>query len=122
MVQTLEQQVDEIRTLLEIKLRVRGKTFDAQIKKAGRLLPRAVRRDVQFLSQSVELVKNPKLARMVDPARAQKAHGNVVTFLNTVDRREQQLTALINVTASIAFVVLVTAAVLLYVLVQRGFV
>ncbi|WP_394179278.1 hypothetical protein [Yoonia maritima] len=122
MVHTIEQQVAEIRGLLETKLRVRGPSLAAQVRKAGRALPRAVRRDLAFMVQSADLVKNPKLARMVDPQRAERAHRNTVAYLNTVDAREQRITAVINVAASIALAVLVTAAVVLYVLVQRGFV
>ena len=122
MVHTIEQQVAEIRGLLETKLRVRGPSLAAQVRKSGRALPRAVRRDLAFMVQSADLVKNPKLARMVDPHRAERAHRNTVAYLNTVDAREQRITAVINVAASIALAVLVTAAVVLYVLVQRGFV
>ncbi|PRY79593.1 hypothetical protein CLV80_102238 [Yoonia maritima] len=122
MVHTIDQQVAEIRGLLETRLRVRGHSLAVQVRKAGRALPRAVRRDLAYMVQSADLVKNPKLARMVDPSHAQRAHRNAVAYLNTINPRERRITAAVNVVASIALVLLVTGAVVLYVLVQRGFV
>lgn len=119
---TLQQMVDEVREGLADRLRVRGRTLDAQIRKAGRLLPRAVRRDATFLAQAVELADNPKLARMVDIGKAQQAHRRVLAHLQSVDMDRQRRDAALNLTASIAFALLATGVLLLFVLWARGFV
>ena len=119
---TIEQMVGEVRASLDAKLRVRGRSLDAQIRKAGRLLPRAVKRDAIYLAQAQPLMANPKLARMVDLGKATQAHRNVLAFLEGVDLAGQRRTALLNLVASIAFALLVTGILLLFVLVQRGFV
>ncbi|WP_238111759.1 hypothetical protein [Yoonia sp. I 8.24] len=122
MVQMIEQNIAEIRALFESKLRVRGASLAVQLRKARRHLPRAVRRDVTYLVETAELSQNPKLVRMVDTARIARAHRNTVAFLENVDLREQRITGLINVVAAIALAILVTAALVIYVLVQRGYV
>jgi hypothetical protein len=122
MVQMIEQNVADIRALLETKLRVRGASLAVQLRKARRQLPRGVRRDLTYLVESAELSQNPKLVRMVDTTRVARAHRNAVAFLENVDLREQRITGLINVVAAIALAVLVTAALVIYVLVQRGYV
>lgn len=119
---TLQQMVDEVRAGLEAKLRVRGRTLDAQIRKTGRLLPRRVRRDATYLAQILPLSANPKLARMVDTAKAKQAHRNICDFLESIDVGAQRRSAALNLVASIAFALLVTGVLLLFVLVQRGFV
>lgn len=118
----MHQIVDEISALLDDKLRVRGKTLAAQVRKAGRRLPRAVRRDATFIVQSMALTDNPKLARMVDHKKLQRARANIVRHLEGVNLSEQRRTAALNMVASIAFVILFTGILVLFVLVQRGFV
>ncbi|MEJ8563233.1 hypothetical protein QTO30_19805 [Yoonia sp. GPGPB17] len=122
MAKTLQQMVDEVRAAMEGQLRVRGKSLDAQIRKAGRLLPRRVRQDASYLAQGVALAANPKLAKMIDMAKAQRAHRNVMAHLGSVDIATQRRDAALNLVASIALALLVTAVLLLFVLWVRGFV
>ena len=119
---TMHQMVDEVRAGLADKLRVRGRSLAVQVRKAGRRLPRAVRRDAVYLVQTVGLVDNPKLARMIDMARAQAAHRNILQFLQTVDVAAERRGIALQIIASIALAILVTGILLLIVLVQRGFV
>ena len=119
---TMHQMVDEVRAALADKLRVRGRSLAVQVHKAGRRLPRAVRRDAVYLVQTIGLVDNPKLARMIDMRRAQLAHRNILAFLETVDVAAERRGIALQIAASIALVLLVTGLLLLFVLVQRGFV
>ena len=122
MVMRLQQMVDEVREGLVDKLRVRGRSLDVQVQRAGRLLPRRVKRDATYLAQAMALADNPKLARMVDMAQARQAHERVLGFLGGIDPGAQRRTAALNLVASIAFALLVTAVLVLFVLVQRGFI
>lgn len=119
---TMHQMVDEVRAGLADKLRVRGRSLAVQVRKAGRRLPRAVRRDAVYLVQTVGLADNPKLARMIDMTRAQAAHRNILQFLQTVDVAAERRGIALQIIASIALAILVTGILLLIVLVQRGFV
>ena len=119
---TMHQMVDEVRAALAEKLRVRGRSLAVQVRKAGRRLPRAVRRDAVYLVQTIGLVDNPKLARMIDMRRAQLAHRNILVFLETVDVAAERRGIALQIAASIALALLVTGLLLLFVLVQRGFV
>ncbi len=118
---TLDQIVAEVREGLDEKLRLRGKTLKAQVAKAGRMLPRHVRRDAGYLISAQEFVAHPKLARQIDQRRLQAAHRRIMLHLETVDLAAERTTRLLGILASVAFAVLVTAGVVIYVLVQRGF-
>lgn len=122
MAKTLQQMVDEVRAAMETQLRVRGKSLDAQIRKAGRLLPRRVRHDATYLAQGATLAENPKLSKMIDMAKAQKAHRSVLAYLDSVDIGAQRRDAALNLVASIAFALLVTGVLLVFVLWARGFI
>lgn len=119
---TMHQMVDEVRAGLADKLRVRGRSLAVQVRKAGRRLPRAVRRDAVYLVQTVGLADNPKLARMIDMRRAQAAHRNILIYLENVDIAAERRGIALQIAASIALAILVTGILLLFVLVQRGFI
>lgn len=114
--------IEELRGLMASQLRIKGKSLRAQVRRAGRLLPRAVRREAWFLIETAELAENPKLARMVDHARVAQAHQTVLHYLNSRDPARQRINNALNFLASIALVLIVVFAVVLYVLVQRGFI
>lgn len=107
--ETLDRHIADIRALMRSNLRMRGATFEAQVKRAGRLLPRAVRRDAAQLIAARKLMENPKLARMVDPAQLTKAHANIITHLKTIDPAERRKDRILGFLGIIAFNILLMA-------------
>jgi len=122
MTQQLLAKLDEIRALMETQMRVRGRDLPAQVRKAGRRLPRRVRHDLGYLLDSAKLAENPKLARMINTAKVARAHAAVVTHLQSLNPRAAMWTKILNITASVALALIVIFVVLIYVLVQRGFI
>lgn len=120
--QDLAPQIDDIRSLLETQLRVRGDTLDKQIQRAGRMLPRKIRAEAAFLVQANRLIQNPKLARMINPNRVGQAHQAISTYLRSVDPKERARTRALNYAGFVAFNMLVLAGVIITVLVWRGYV
>ncbi|EAQ07933.1 hypothetical protein [Yoonia vestfoldensis] len=118
----IHKQVAEISALLRQKLGLRARTFQAQVHKARRFLPRALRRDLIYLAQAESLADNPKLQRMIDMPRLDAAHRNALAYLDQIDMKQRRWTAALNVAASIAFGLLLTAILVIVVLVQRGLV
>jgi len=117
-----QDHFEELSTLMTDQLRIKGRDFPSKVRRAGRLLPRRIRRDAKYLIDAADVTDNPKLARMVDGAKVDKAYSAIKLHLEGLNPRERQITQLLNVLASIAFVVIVTFVVVLYVLVQRGYV
>jgi hypothetical protein len=118
----LQIQIDEVRALMETRLRVRGKTLDQQVRKAGRLLPRAERREAIYLAQAATVMQHPKLSRMVDQSKAAQAHARVTRFLNTVDPKDRAKGKLLGWLGSLAFGFIVLFMLVIVILVQRGIV
>ncbi|WP_439154248.1 hypothetical protein [Yoonia sp.] len=118
----LNHKIAEISTLMRSQLRIRGRDLHVQYRRAGRLLPRAVRRDILYLLDTSALGDNPKLARMINHDKISRAHRNIVDYLQGLDPKAQMWTRILNITASIAFALIVAFAVTLFVLVQRGFI
>lgn len=118
----LNQKISQISALMRSQLRIRGHDLHGQYRRAGRLLPRAVRRDIRYLLDTAALGDNPKLARMINHDKIVRAHRNTVDYLQGLDPKAQRWTRILNMTASIALALIIVFAVTLFVLVQRGFV
>lgn len=121
-VQTLQNQVDEIRNLLDLQLRARGKNLAAQVRKAGRQLPRHIRKDAQAVVSAISLADNPKLARMVDEIAVGKSAQNVINYLQTIDPIDRLKGRVLGILGGVSVVLLLTFGVFVYVLVKRGLV
>ncbi|MFN3662845.1 hypothetical protein [Yoonia sp.] len=120
MASDIHNMVEEIRALLEQRLGVRARTFEAQVRKARRYLPRALRRELIYFAQAQALADNPKLQRMINRPRLEAAHRKAAYFLKRVDITQRHRIGALGIAASIAFGLLVTAIVALVVVVQRG--
>lgn len=112
----------ELSALMTSQLRIKGRDFPAQVRRAGRLLPRKIRRDAQYLIESAKITENPKLARMVNPDKTRQAYRNIKAHLEQLDPRERRVTQVLNVLASIALGLILVFVIVLYVLVQRGYI
>ncbi len=82
------EYAEKIRSLLTERLRIKGRTLEAQIHKSGRRLPRKIKRDASFIAKAEGLSQNPKLVRMVDAAAVEKAGRRVVEHLLEIDPKE----------------------------------
>lgn len=118
----LNHKIAEISALMKSQLRIRGRDLRAQYRRAGRLLPRAVRRDIRYLLETAALGDSPKLARMINADKVARAHRNTVSYLQGIDPKKRMWDRIFSIAASIALALIVVFAVTLYVLVQRGFV
>lgn len=117
---TLQDQIAQVRALMAARLRIRGRTLDHQVRKAGRLLPRAVRRDATYLAQAASVMDHPRLAMMVDMGKAQQAYVRVTDYLETIDPKDRAKGKLLGVLGYISFVVIAVFIVTVWVLVKRG--
>ena len=102
--------IEEIRALLRQRLSIRGKTLDVQLRKARRLLPRAVRREAAFLAEAYTLTQNPKLARMVNAAQVHEARDQVIAHLQSVDPAERRKDRILGILGYLALNVLLLGA------------
>jgi hypothetical protein len=96
--------------LLRARLGVRGATLKTGLRRAGRLLPRPVRKAGQDLARAEALWANPKLRRRLDPARLAEAERLVRTHLETIDRADRRRGYWLGVAAPLAFNLLLLLA------------
>ena len=117
-----QQHAEEVRQLIEDRLRIKALTLDAAVRKAGRLLPGWARRDARCLVQAEEMSRHPKLHRQIDAPRVAKAHENLTRHLTDVDPNERRKTRILGILGVISFnLILIVAAFVAY-LVWGGYV
>lgn len=118
----VEKYAEELRALIEERLRLKAPTLERALKKAGRLLPKRAQRDGMFIVEVQGLMSHPKLRATVDEAKVAKAHGDLVAHLKTIDPKERRTNNILSTLGSVGFSVLMVLIGLMAVLMWRGFV
>ncbi len=117
----IETYAEEVRLLIEERLKIKGKTLDRALARAGRLLPKWAQREGKFLAQATQLMAHPKLRLMIDEAKVEKAHRDLVTHLQTINPAERRKDYLLSTLGSISFGLIVVAGAFVGYLVWRGY-
>lgn len=116
----VQEMAERVADLAAKKLGTGGRDIAARLRHAARRTPRGVRRDIRTISDALPMAEHPKLARRIDLPRLEAAERRIAAHLNAVDRGQERMTMFLGMLGSIAFGVLVLAAGVLIVLVQRG--
>jgi hypothetical protein len=119
---SLTRRLAQLRRLLADKAEAGPGSLRAQLARAGRRLPRFVRRDGRFLAEAEAMARDPRLARLIDPRELRRAHARVARHLRGLDlaaaRRRRRLDRL----ALVGFYVFVALGLVLAVALWRGLV
>ena len=118
---TYDDRAGYLADMIEERLGVRGKGLSAKLKHAGRLLPKHVHRDAGVLVDALALQANPKLARRVDDRSVTAACKNVESYLSGIDPNIRRFDRIIGFLSSNALNLLVTSALVIGVLMWRGY-
>jgi hypothetical protein len=118
----MSEIVEELRTAFAARLGVHGHDLAAVVRRAGRMVPRRHRAAAGVLVEAERMAANPRLARLVEPARVEAAARELRDWLASVNPRDRRMARIVGVTAGIAFNLLVLAGVIVAVLVWRGIV
>jgi len=116
----LDARLDKIAALMEERLGVRGDGFEDKFARAGRLLPRKLRREGALLVEARTMAAHPKLGRRVDERRLRKAARVFERYLARVDGSERRVTRWVNWLAGNALNILIVFALVVAVLTWRG--
>lgn len=117
---TVDTLAESIAEALADKLGARGDTLERQVRRAGRKLPRGVRRDVLAVAGAQRLRGNPRLERQIDLGRLEAAERRVLAYLNTVNMAERRVTGFVNALAALVLSLIVVAGLAIGVMVWQG--
>ncbi len=115
-----ERMNAELAGLMRQKLGVGGKGLSGRSRRAGRMMPRWVHRDLRFLAEQETLSGHPRFLALVDPPRFAKVQKRVRAYLDEIDPAERAKDRWLNITAVVAFNFLVLAGLIIAFLAWRG--
>lgn len=117
---TVTDRADALADLIEKKLGVRGHGLETKLRRAGRAMPKFVRKQADKIVEAAQLSANPKLMRRVDAAGIEQAYRSCERWLNTVDRSERRKDRILRFLAVNAFNLLAVSAAFIAYLVWSG--
>lgn len=118
---SVNKYADEVQSLIEERLRIKGRTLETTLARAGRLLPKWAHREGRYLAQASQLMAHPKLRLMIDEAKAVKARDLLVAHLKDIDPKERRKTRVLGVLGVISFNLIIVFAALMAYLLWRGY-
>lgn len=118
---SVQQMADRVAALMEEHMKVSGKGLADKLRRSGRLLPRKLRVEARVLAEAEEQARHPHLRIRIDMARVSEAYDGLCRHLTALNRWQRRRVAILNLLGSVAFNLLVVAALLIAVLVWRGY-
>ncbi len=116
----IHQMTERVAQLMEERLGAKGRGLHKKLGARGRALPRKVRRAVSYLAEIEAMAAAPKIARQADMERIAAAYDIAVRYLQPLGLGARRWSMLRSVAASIAFVLVITAAAVIGFMVRRG--
>ncbi|WP_050526660.1 hypothetical protein [Pseudorhodobacter aquimaris] len=118
---TTRQLAERISVLLTDRMHIKGQDLADKLDRAGRRLPRRERMAARALAEAAHQAQNPKLLLQIDEESVAANYDICVRYLNALNRGYRLRGVLMGVSTSILFSLLIVMAVLLAVLMWRGF-
>lgn len=115
-------KIADVSALIEARIGPKGPDLGRQLRKVGRRLPAAMRREGAVLADAQSVLGHPRLYRRIDGAAVALAHARLVSHLESVDPLDRRRGVLLGLASVNAFNLLVIGAVIVAVLRWRGLV
>ncbi len=117
----VKDQANGLAEYMASQLRVKGDTLADVTAKAGRRLPKHLRREAEKISAAETLTQHPRLERLVDEKALLRSERKLRKFLDRQDPKAVRRGEVLDFLAKIGFVVFVIAVVLFYLLTTSGY-
>lgn len=118
---SIQQMAERISALLTERMHIKGRDLGEKLHRAGRRLPRKVHHAAQALATAAEHSHNPKLLLQISEEDVAKNYDICHKHLGALSRGYRLRGVLLGLSASILFSLLAVVALLLGVMVWRGF-
>lgn len=92
------------------------------LRRRGAALPRRQRKAAKRLAALQDMARVPRVARQIDTSPAMRDHAELVRYLRPLGARGRWTNSALNIAAAVMFGLMILGAVVLWVMVRRGFV
>ncbi|MEI4485905.1 hypothetical protein V8J36_06850 [Frigidibacter sp. MR17.14] len=118
---SVQQMADRVAQLLEQRLRLRGKDLATKLRRGRRLLPRRIRREGEILVRAALQAQVPRLSMQIDHDRVARAYHQCISYLGPLGQGARVRGYLLDAAAGVGLALVVTTALVLGILVWRGY-
>lgn len=118
--QSYQDMANQLAGLIERQLKMSEAALPVLLRRIGRRAPKRVRRDLRQVAEAAQLGQHPKLAARIDADGVQAAYTRATVWLKDVDWDAQRAQARRAIWATIAFNLMLLAAVVVCVLTWGG--
>lgn len=118
---SIQQMAERVSALLTERMQIKGRDLPDKLGSAGRRLPRKVRVAAQDLATALEQSFNPKLLLQIDEEKVASDYDICIKHLTALNKGHKLRGVLLGLSTSVLFSLVAVAALLLGVLVWRGF-
>jgi hypothetical protein len=119
---SVQQLADRVSELMEERLRLKGRTLGEKVARGGRVLPRKVRSSAAYLAEAADHARVPRMLGQLDHQKISEAYDACLRYLRPIGAGERRRSMVLSALVSAATAVLAAAALVLIVLVWRGYV
>ncbi|MFK7745720.1 MAG: hypothetical protein AB8B47_11745 [Roseobacter sp.] len=116
----ITQKIETVRNLLEKHMGIKSDHLARGVHKAGRRLPRGVRKQAAILVEAETFAAHPKLMRQIDYPAVDRAYQDVSDHLRGLDLADARWGRFLNIAALIALNVLIVIVLVVLLLRWRG--
>ena len=106
---------------MSAQLRVKGDGLADVAHRAGRKLPKRLKRDTQILIEAEELSGHPKLAKQIDLKNVIRAERRLNAFLDKQNPAAERRGEILDAIARIAFVIVTVVLAVFFTLIYQGY-
>lgn len=117
----MKEQADALAEHMSAQLRVKGDTLADVTARAGRRLPKHLRREAEKISAAEALTQHPRLERLVDEKALKRSERKLRKFLDRQDPKAVRRGEFLDFLTKIGLVVFVVALALFYYLTTSGY-
>ncbi|MDN5786272.1 hypothetical protein [Pseudorhodobacter sp.] len=118
---SIQQMADRVSSLLTERMQVKGRDLGEKVKRAARRLPRRVRVAAEGLALAAEQSQHPKLLLQINEETVAENYDICVKHLSTLNKGHKMRGVLLGLSTSILFSLVAVVALVLCVLIWRGF-
>lgn len=118
----LNRKATRLRHLARTKFGVGGDTLEVAMRRVGRRVPKRIQSQAKIVIKAQKALGHPKLWMQVDAGRVEQAFRIVEAHLQSVDPDDRRKGFLLSMLGSLVFNLMLLAALLVLLLIWRGFV
>lgn len=117
----IEKMADEVAKLMGNRLNVKGRGLRKKLRYGGKALPRRIRHEAEYILQALDQAQVPKLMVQTDPERLRKAHKACLAHLRPLGAGARRKGLFMQMLTSLGLAAVATAALVIGILVWRGY-